>query len=157
MMHFLRHSPYLCEMLFAMAHDPPPRKGTTDWGSRLYHQVWRRLVAAGHRPFKILPYCLTDGRSCRLDTRLPDPFAPLTAKERKKWGEGRNSRLRKKVRSVFAIHLHNQWAKRFPVNGWVKELVLAPLDEAKAMYESRSLAIKEGEDDAEDVDKGLEE
>lgn len=150
-MHFLKHSPYLCEFLHAMAHDAPPRKGTTDWGSRLYHQVYRRLIAAGHKPFKILPYCFTDGRSCRLDNRLPDPFSPgpypARKDQKKEWGKARGEDLRRKVASVWAVHLHNQWEKKFPRDGWVQEMILAPLAERKASYEQRSLADKEGEED----------
>ncbi|KAK4047037.1 hypothetical protein OIO90_006358 [Microbotryomycetes sp. JL221] len=38
MMHFFVNSPFLCEMMFTMANGDPPRKGTVDWGSRLYHK-----------------------------------------------------------------------------------------------------------------------
>ena len=74
LMHFWASSPYLCEMLHAMATGPAPRKGTTDWGSLLYHKVWRRLLENGRKPFEVLPWCFVDGRNCRLDNRLPDPF-----------------------------------------------------------------------------------
>lgn len=74
MMHFFARSPHLCQMMYAMSVEPAPRPDSTDWGSLLYHKVWRRTVAAGRRPFNILPWCFTDGRSCRLDNRLPDPF-----------------------------------------------------------------------------------
>ncbi|KAG8900725.1 hypothetical protein FRB99_005798, partial [Tulasnella sp. 403] len=40
LMHFFRHSPYLCEAFHIMAQSPPPRPGTTDWGSTLYLKLW---------------------------------------------------------------------------------------------------------------------
>ncbi|SCV74068.1 BQ2448_6500 [Microbotryum intermedium] len=123
MMHFLKHSPYLCEMLYAMANDPPPRKDSTDWGSRLYYKVFRRLIAEGIAPFKILPFCFTDGVTCRLDNRLPDPFA--SAHEETKWSAHRRELLEKKVRNVWAVHLHNQWEKGFHPDGWVDRLIMS--------------------------------
>lgn len=30
---------------------------------------------------------------------------------------------------MFTLHLHNQWAKDFPVGGWVRRLLLEPMDE----------------------------
>ena len=134
-MHFYENSPYLCEMLHAMAHDPPPKKGTTDWGSRLYHKVWRRLVANGIKPFKVLPYCFTDGQTCRLDNRLPDPFAGNDGK----WGKGRAAELKRKVESVWAVHLHNQWDKDFPRGGWVRSLILSRVEEAVRRYRSATM------------------
>lgn len=119
-MHFYQHSPYLCEMLYAMAHDPPPTAQSTDWGSRLYHKVFRRLISASITPFKILPYCFTDGRNCRLDNRLPDPFQ----KRDPTWGKGKMEDLKSKLESVWAVHLHNQWDKDFPKAGWVRELII---------------------------------
>lgn len=130
MMHFFENSPFLCEMMYAMAHDPAPRKGTTDWGSNLYHKVWRRLVQNGITPFKILPYCFTDGYSCRLDNRLPDPFASRDYS----WGTGRGAELRRKVGSVWAVHLHNQWDKQFPSKGWVRTLILDKVGERVKAY-----------------------
>lgn len=125
MMHFHRDSPYLCEMLHSMASSPPPAKNSVDWGSRLYHKVWRSIVANGHKPFKILPYCFTDGPSCRLDNRLPDPFGDPRAEKR--WGSGRWEDVRSKVGNVWAVHLHNQWDKGFPRGGWVDEMILKPV------------------------------
>ncbi|BGP39842.1 hypothetical protein JCM10450v2_003812 [Rhodotorula kratochvilovae] len=129
MMHFHRASPYLCEMLHSMATSPPPARNSVDWGSRLYHKVWRSLVAHGIAPFKILPYCFTDGVSCRLDNRLPDPFA---GKER--WGKGRWEDLQSKVGSVWAVHLHNRWDKNFPKGGWVDEMILKPVAARVELY-----------------------
>lgn len=31
-------------------------------------------------------------------------------------------------RGVFTLHLHNQWNKDFPTNGWVRRLLLDPMD-----------------------------
>ncbi|GAA6027339.1 hypothetical protein JCM8097_002607 [Rhodosporidiobolus ruineniae] len=125
MMHFYQHSPYLCEFLHSMASDPPPKQGSVDWGSRLYHKVFRSLLARGIKPFKVLPYCFTDGVSCRLDNRLPDPFGDKGAE--KKWGKGRWEDVESKVRNVWAVHLHNRWDKGFPPGGWVDEMILKPV------------------------------
>lgn len=144
MMHFYRNSPFLCEMLYVMANDPSPRQGTTDWGSNLYHKVWRRLVANSITPFKILPYCFTDGYSCRLDNRLPDPFG----KSESSWGKGRAEELRKKVKSAFAVHLHNQWEKEFPPKGWVRTLILDEVEEAVKRY--RRSDGSDGEEEKEE-------
>jgi hypothetical protein len=73
-MHFRKASPYLCEMLYAMTIEPPPRTASMDWGSLLYYKVYRRLLASGRKPFGILPWCLMDPRNCKLNNRLPDPF-----------------------------------------------------------------------------------
>ncbi|BGP55224.1 hypothetical protein JCM8202_003771 [Rhodotorula sphaerocarpa] len=136
MMHFHRESPYLCEMLHSMATSPPPAKNSVDWGSRLYHKVWRSLIANGQRPFKILPFCFTDGPSCRLDNRLPDPFGDAAAERR--WGPGRRDDLRSKVENVWAVHLHNQWDKSFPEGGWVDEMIVKPVMRDVAEYSSSS-------------------
>ncbi|GAA6015079.1 hypothetical protein JCM11491_001652 [Sporobolomyces phaffii] len=127
MMHFFLHSPYLCEMLHVMSTSPAPAKNSVDWGARLYHRTWRALVAAGVRPFKVLPYCFTDGVSCRLDSRLPDPFERGGTAAR--WGPGRWDDLRTKVEGVWAVHLHNRWDKGFPKGGWVDEMILKPIKE----------------------------
>ena len=123
MMHFKQHSPYLCEAFHVMHTSKPPRQGSTDWGSILYHRLWRRLVAGGVPPFKVLPFCFTDGRSCRLDNRLPDPFTPdngQTMSFHTKEGGSLDQALQK----VFSIHLHNQWEKPYPNGGWVDRLLL---------------------------------
>ncbi|GAA5931958.1 hypothetical protein JCM1841_006114 [Sporobolomyces salmonicolor] len=132
MMHFYQHSPYLCEMLHSMSTSPPPAKNSVDWGSRLYHKVWRSLVAEGIRPFKVLPYCFTDGVSCRLDHRLPDPLGEKSVE--RTWGKGRREDLESKVRSVWAVHLHNRWDKGFPKGGWVDDLILKPVMEQVERY-----------------------
>ncbi|KXN89343.1 hypothetical protein AN958_05841 [Leucoagaricus sp. SymC.cos] len=130
LLRFHQHSPYLCEAFHVMATSTPPRTGSTDWGSILYLKLWRRLVANSIPPFKILPFCFNDGRSCGLDNRLPDPFKP----DRKdgKWTEGfgveEGGGLDRVLRKVFAVHLHNQWEKEFPKGGWVDRLLLRRYD-----------------------------
>lgn len=122
-MHFFQHSPYLCEAFDIMAQTPP-RSGSTDWGSVLYFKLWRRLVAAAIPPFKVLPFCFTDARSCRLDNRLPDPFV----KDQGTWAAGLSMReggaLDEALAKIFSVHLHNQWDKPFPRDGWVERLLL---------------------------------
>ncbi|GAA5907685.1 uncharacterized protein JCM6883_001859 [Sporobolomyces salmoneus] len=132
MMHFYQNSPYLCEMLYIMATSPPPTKNSVDWGSRLYSKLWRSLVSRSIKPFQVLPFCFTDGVSCRLDNRLPDPFGEKKAE--KKWGKGRWEELEDKVGKVWAIHLHNRWDKGFPEGGYVDEMVLKPIRDKKEKY-----------------------
>ncbi|KZP23044.1 glycosyltransferase family 32 protein [Athelia psychrophila] len=131
LMRFRQHSPYLCEAFHIMATSSPPRAGSTDWGSLLYHKLWRRLIAASIPPFKILPFCFSDGRSCRLDNRLPDPFVADTKDGQWALGLGREAGggLDKALGNVFAVHLHNQWEKAFPTGGWVDRLLLSRYDE----------------------------
>lgn len=123
-MHFFRHSPYLCEAFHIMVNSTPPRPGTTDWGSTLYFKLFQRLMAAGIPPFKVLPFCFTDARTCRYDNRLPDPFKP----DPNSWAGGRsleNGReLDNALGKVFSVHLHNQWNKNYPRGGWVERLLL---------------------------------
>ncbi len=125
-MHFRQHSPYLCEAFHIMNTSAPPRAGSTDWGATLYLKLWRRLVVSSIPPFSVLPFCFSDGRSCRLDNRLPDPFGPdppsgiWTEGMRREEGGGLDDVLGK----VFGVHLHNQWAKTFPKGGWVDRLLL---------------------------------
>ncbi|KAF7977315.1 hypothetical protein HWV62_4079 [Athelia sp. TMB] len=126
LMRFRRHSPYLCEAFHIMATSAAPRSGSTDWGSLLYHKLWRRLIAASIPPFKVLPFCFSDGRSCRLDNRLPDPFAADPSSGGWTMGLGREEGggLDRALEKVFAVHLHNQWDKEFPEGGWVERLLL---------------------------------
>jgi hypothetical protein len=127
-MRFHQHSPYLCEAFHVINTSPPPRSGSTDWGSLLYFKLWRRLVAAQIPPFKILPFCFSDARSCRLDNRLPDPFSP----DKKAWTMGlgmeEGGGLDETLKKVFGVHLHNQWEKEFPKGGWVERLLLRKFD-----------------------------
>ena len=101
----------------------PPRPGSTDWGSILYYRLWRRLVAGGVPPFKILPFCFTDGRSCRLDNRLPDPFTPDNG-QTMSFHTKEGGSLDQALQRVFSVHLHNQWEKAYPKGGWVDRLLL---------------------------------
>jgi len=32
------------------------------------------------------------------------------------------------LRKVFSVHVHNQWEKKFPKNGWVERLLLRRYD-----------------------------
>lgn len=124
LMHFHQRSPYLCEAFHIMSTSAAPRPDSTDWGSLLYHKLWRRLIAATIPPFKVLPSCFSEGRSCRMDNRLPDPFAP----DPKLWADGRSlangGELEGVLNKIFVVHLHNQWAKPFPAEGWVDRLLL---------------------------------
>ncbi|TFK92375.1 glycosyltransferase family 32 protein [Polyporus arcularius HHB13444] len=131
LMHFRKHSPYLCEAFHVMTHSPPPRKGTTDWGATLYLKLRRRLIAGGIPPFKVLPFCFSDARSCRLDNRLPDPFTSDPSDGRWTMGYGREEGggLDNALKKVFSVHLHNQWDKPFPKGGWVERLLLRKFEE----------------------------
>ncbi|KAH7925111.1 glycosyltransferase family 32 protein [Leucogyrophana mollusca] len=130
LMHFRQRSPYLCEAFHIMATSKAPRADSTDWGSILYMKLWRSLIAAHIPPFKILPFCFSDGRACRLDNRLPDPFQP--DKSSGKWTMGigmeENGGLDQTLGKVFSLHLHNQWEKEFPKGGWVERLLLKKYD-----------------------------
>lgn len=131
LMHFYKHSPYLCEAFHIMTTSPPPRPGTTDWGATLYLKLWRRLVASTLPPFSVLPWCFTDGRSCRLDNRLPDPFKadPQNGMWSMGWGREEGGGLDRVLGRVFSVHLHNQWEKPYPKGGWVERLLLKRYDE----------------------------
>ncbi|TFK62784.1 hypothetical protein BDN72DRAFT_872449 [Pluteus cervinus] len=102
------HSSYLCEAFHIMATAPPPHSGSTDWGSLRYFKLWWRLIAGRVPPFQILSFCFNDGRSCRLDNRLPDPFTPDPSDGQCPW----------------EVHLHNQWEKPYPPNSRVERLLL---------------------------------
>ncbi|KAF9258909.1 glycosyltransferase family 32 protein [Marasmius fiardii PR-910] len=138
LMRFRQHSAYLCEAFHIMATDTPPRPGSTDWGSILYLKLYRRLVAGSVPPFKILPFCFTDGRSCRLDNRLPDPFIPDDSKGKWTWGLGmeEGGALDKVLDNIFGVHLHNQWHKEFPKGGWVERLLLRKYEKRLSGRES---------------------
>ena len=129
-MHFRQHSPYICEAFHIMSTSPLPRRGTTDWGATLYLKLWRRLVASSIPPFSVLPFCFSDGRSCRLDNRLPDPFEPDPPDGI--WTEGMDREegggLDRTLSKVFSVHMHNQWKKKFPESGWVRRLLLDRYD-----------------------------
>ncbi|PPQ78606.1 hypothetical protein CVT25_010570 [Psilocybe cyanescens] len=131
LMRFRKHSPYLCEAFHVMITSSPPRSGSTDWGALLYLKLWRRLLSASVPPFKVLPFCFSDGRSCRLDNRLPDPF--IADSKTGKWTMGlgleEGGGLDQALQKVFGVHLHNQWEKPYPSNGWVERLLLKRYDE----------------------------
>lgn len=122
LMHFHQHSPYLCEAFHIMSTSSPPRSGSTDWGSLLYFKLWRRLVASSIPPFKVLPFCFSDARSCRLDNRLPDPF--VADKKGGAWtmglGREEGGGLDQALGKVFSVHLHNQWRRSFLVGGGLR-------------------------------------
>ncbi|KAF8348631.1 glycosyltransferase family 32 protein [Amanita rubescens] len=130
LMRFRKHSPYLCEAFHVINTSRAPRSGTTDWGSILYLKLWRRLVAGGVPPFKILPFCFNDGRSCRIDNRLPDPFVPDHKSGKWTMGLGleKGGGLDQVLHKIFAVHLHNQWEKQFPKDGWIERLLLTQFD-----------------------------
>ena len=129
-MRFRQHSPYLCEAFHVMATSTPPRSDSTDWGALLYYKLWRRLIAASIPPFRILPFCFSDGRTCRLDNRIPDPFVPDHSGGKWTMGLGleEGGGLDKVLQKVFGIHLHNQWEKSYPSGGWVERLLLRRYD-----------------------------
>lgn len=114
-----------------MASSPPPRASSTDWGSLLYFKLFRRLIASSIPPFKVLPFCFSDGRSCRLDNRLPDPFQPDNENGLWTFGLGmeEGGGLDQALKKVFGVHLHNQWQKNFPKDGWVERLLLKKFDD----------------------------
>lgn len=130
LLHFHAQSPYLCEAFHLIATSPAPKPSSTDWGSLLYLKLWRRLVHSSIPPFKILPFCFSDGRSCRLDNRLPDPFEsdPSNGKWTQGLGREEGGGLDGVMGKIFAVHLHNQWEKEFPVGGWVRRLLLSRHD-----------------------------
>ncbi|KAF8223029.1 glycosyltransferase family 32 protein [Tricholoma matsutake] len=131
LMRFRQHSPYLCEAFHIMSTSAPPRIHSTDWGALLYFKLWRRLLAHAVPPFKILPFCFSDGRSCRLDNRLPDPFTPDNRAGKWTMGLGleEGGGLDDVLGKVFSVHLHNQWEKSFPRGGWVDRLLLRRYDQ----------------------------
>ena len=153
LMRFRQHSPYLCEAFHIMASSPPPRKDSTDWGSVLYLKLFRRLLAASIPPFKILPFCFSDARSCRLDNRLPDPFTPDPRGGTWTMGMGveEGGGLDAVLAKVFGVHLHNQWEKSFPAGGWVDRLLLRRYEEKLKVggmeLESRSLSERAVDED----------
>ncbi|KAI7952097.1 hypothetical protein MJO28_007781 [Puccinia striiformis f. sp. tritici] len=124
--HFQKQSPYLCEMMSIMSRPPWPRKASTDWGQHLYYKTYRNLISAGITPFKVLPYCFTDGRSCSLKDRVPDPFEidHFSSSNSKSKQDDWDAQVLVKLNGLFSIHLHNQWHKQFPKNGWVYRLYI---------------------------------
>ncbi|WVQ97024.1 hypothetical protein IAU59_004134 [Kwoniella sp. CBS 9459] len=147
LMHFRQHSPYLCEAFHLMASSPFPKPNTFTWGSHLYSKLHRSLLAAHIKPFEVLPWCFADPRNCRTDNRFPDPFEqdPEVFAGKKWHHEGGREDLEERVGQVWTVHLHNQWAKSFPQDGWIGRLlegykgqleVLERYAEAKGLYAS---------------------
>jgi hypothetical protein len=129
LMRFQASSPYLCSMLSVLAQSPPPRPHSTDWGSLLYRRTHAALLALPSpvKPFGILPWCFFDGRSCRLDNRLPDPFKS-EMEEVGKWSESRQEEVKRRTeKAVWGIHLHNQWEKEFVKGSWIWKYVIERL------------------------------
>ncbi|WWC60570.1 uncharacterized protein I303_103144 [Kwoniella dejecticola CBS 10117] len=129
LMHFEKKSPYLCEAFHLMSSSPFPKPNTFTWGSHLYSKLHRALIAEHIRPFGVLPWCFADPRNCRTDNRFPDPFlADPPTFAGKQWdsdspSERGREELEERVGQVWSLHLHNQWHKSFPANGWVSRLL----------------------------------
>jgi hypothetical protein len=157
LMHFERHSPYLCEAFHIMASSPLPQPNTFSWGSFLYSKLHRRLLAAHIKPFAVLPWCFADPRNCRDDISFPDPFKPDPKYwEGRKWdgrgevGKSGKELLDERIGQIWTIHLHNQWNKQFPKGGWMDQLF--------ERYALRLDLISSGTDKAiRDVDARAEE
>jgi hypothetical protein len=156
LMHFERHSPYLCEAFHIMASSPLPQPNTFSWGSFLYSKLHRRLLASRMKPFAVLPWCFADPRNCRDDISFPDPFLPDPKYwEGRRWdgrgevGKSGQELLEERIGQIWTIHLHNQWNKHFPQGGWMDqlfdryairlELISRGIDQAKAV-EAREVA-----------------
>ncbi|ORY28603.1 hypothetical protein BCR39DRAFT_468094 [Naematelia encephala] len=164
LLHFHRHSPYLCEAFHIMASSPLPKPNTFTWGAHLYSKLHRRLLAGKVKPFTILPWCFTDPRNCRSDIRFPDPFSPDPDQwAGRSWdgrGEvGRSGRelLEEKVGYVWSLHLHNQWRREFPKDGWVERLLdgyRAKVDELERWARSTA-GIGDDDDDNDNVGEDL--
>ncbi|KAJ7442198.1 hypothetical protein B0H11DRAFT_2292174 [Mycena galericulata] len=112
---------------------PPRRARAPPTGSALlYLRLWRALNAASVPPFKILLFCFSDARSCRLDNRLPDPFVPDDARGNRigVWNGAMHDggKLDAALHQIFSVHLHNQWEKAYPPGGWVERLLLKGYD-----------------------------
>ncbi|KAL7410799.1 hypothetical protein BDY24DRAFT_398505 [Mrakia frigida] len=167
LLHFHSHSPYLCTFLTLISLSPPPKPASTTWGSRLYLKAFRRLIDQEIVPFQVLPWCFADPRNCRTDKRVPDPFLVNPGWwGGRRWKEGGEEELRRTLnwredRGVFTLHLHNQWAKDFPVGGWVRKLLLEPMDEyldglALKEREGEGLVLRFKEEEGEDEEALVE-
>lgn len=123
-MHFRKHSPYLCEAFHIMVNTPDPRPNSITWGSKLYQLLHRNLVAGHVKPFTVLPWCFVDPRNCKPSNSFPDPFLPdPTHWEGLPWKKGGERQFQQRLGQVWSIHLHNQYEKGFPMNGWVERLL----------------------------------
>jgi len=133
-MHFRKHSPYICEAFNIMATEPVPRPNSLDWGAFLYQKLYRRLMQAGIKPFSVLPWCFTDPQNCHRGNRFPNPFeedppiwkgvdwtaGATTNEEIIQTGQ---EHLEKRIDQIWSIHLHNQWGKDFPPGGYINRLL----------------------------------
>ncbi|KAF8761170.1 DEAD box helicase family [Rhizoctonia solani] len=134
LMHFYKHSPYLCEAFHIIGTSPPPRPGTTDWGSSLYLKVWRglfmresNLSKSCHFVFltvevvvSTIGYLTPSKRTLRNGAR--------SNHSGDKTGLAEGGELDVALGNVFSVHLHNQWEKAFPPGGWVERLLLNRYD-----------------------------
>lgn len=134
LMHFRKHSPYLCEAFHIMSSLPPPRPNSLNWGAHLYHHLHRRLLHGGQTPFAILPWCFTDPQNCRKDIAIPSPFvSDLKVWRGRPWTDGAREELEGRIGSVFSVHLHNQWTKSIPEHGWLDRLVRAQDEQVRVL------------------------
>jgi hypothetical protein len=131
-MHFRQHSPYLCEAFHIMSTSPRPPPNTLTWGAFLYQKLYHRLLANQIIPFGVLPWCFADPRNCRDNIRFPDPFEddpkfwhglPWISTDGEAVNSGAKEELERRVGQIWSIHLHNQWGKSFPKDGWVNRLL----------------------------------
>ena len=127
-MHFLQHSPYLCEAFHIMATSAPPRPRSTDWGAILYLKLYRRLIAHGIPPFRAIPWCFIDGSTCVSENNIPSPFHEPKKFRKHGMDTSEGGELDQILHKMFAVHLHNQWTMGFPENGWVSRLLLKRYD-----------------------------
>ena len=84
----------------------------------------RHLITSSVPLLKILPFCFSDGQSCRLDNRLPDPFKLDNKKGLWTFGLGleEGGGLDQALGKVFGVHLHNQWERRMGREVVVEEI-----------------------------------
>jgi hypothetical protein len=130
LMRFYQHLPYLCEAFHVLAtsSSPPRHSGSTDRrAAQLFASLWPRLVAEGLAPFKILPFCFSDGRSCD-PNRLPDPLKPDGRSSASGWSLEEGGGLDRRLQNVFAMHLHDRGNRGFPDRGWVQRLLIQRYD-----------------------------
>ena len=54
----------------------------------------------------------------------------MTKKEEEgwKWGKEQWEEVERRVKGVFAVHLHNQWEKSFAEGGWVRRMLVQDWD-----------------------------
>ncbi|CAG8559981.1 9233_t:CDS:2, partial [Diversispora eburnea] len=98
-MRFRKKSPYICEFLSEMNNGPAPEKDSTDWGSKLYLKIFRRLIQSGIETFLIIPWCYTDPFLCKPDNSMPNAFIETEFNK-------------ERLLQIFSYHWHNQWSKK---------------------------------------------